>query len=66
MKPSDREPPITFGWKATPLPYDDFEEPEEYEEISEQMCDECGAELEELYEGMVICEVCGKHFPTRG
>ncbi len=67
MKPSEREPPITTGWKATPLPYNDYEEEaEEYEELGPQTCDECGAEVEQLYEGMVMCEVCGKHFPDRG
>lgn len=38
---------------------------EEYVEVGPQLCDECGEEMELLYEGMVICEVCGKHFPER-
>ncbi len=42
------------------------EEAEEYEDIGVQTCDECGVEVELLYGGMVICEVCGKHFPDRG
>ena len=61
-------PPILVGWKAgDPLPYDDDDgvTEEEYVEISPPTCDECGAELELLYEGMTICEVCGKHFPER-
>ena len=62
-------PPIRVGWKDTqPLPYDDDDgmSEEEYEERGEQTCDECGTEVELLYEGMVVCEECGKHFPERG
>ncbi|KKK88198.1 hypothetical protein LCGC14_2745570 [marine sediment metagenome] len=39
------------------------EEAEEYTEVAQTCCDECGAVLEELYAGMVMCEECGKHFP---
>lgn len=67
MIPSDREPPITPRWQATPLPYND--EPdllEEYVEVGEPTCDECGTELEAGLEGSFMCEVCGKHFTERG
>lgn len=42
------------------------EEAEEYNDIGPQTCDECGAVMEPLYGGTVVCEECGKHFPERG
>ena len=55
-----------YSYNGPPMPELPEEEAEEYEEIGPQICDECGAEVELLYEGTVICEACGKHFPERG
>lgn len=55
-----------YGYNGAPIPELPEEEAEEYEDIGAPTCDECGTELEEMYEGFLVCEVCGKHFTERG